>query len=278
MRKGTAQSDAITISSMPRRRYRDDEDEENDVWEWIDDEVLSRVFADEGDQLEAIQALAEAQFLVERARAFSEKTRAGKLAAVIERQVLSLSDDASRSFIEAITACLDACKRAKVIPAKRVQLFERLLKQKLIARTRSAHARRRTEGLVSLQYFPEDILTEIITRCDAKTRSVLSCVAKAFRDANERVGALSHNDLSSHPRATCTRCHDYVWVRDIPRYQSACNGKKRAAHAWKSSIKTWRRDVLICVGIEDAESDAEDEDVAELIGKKFWKICVVDES
>ena len=103
---------------MPRRRYRDDEDEENDAWEWIDDEVLSRVFADDGDQLEAIQALAEAQFLVERARAFSEKTRAGKLAAVIERQVLSLSDDASRSFIEAITACLDACKRAKVIPAK----------------------------------------------------------------------------------------------------------------------------------------------------------------
>ena len=118
---------------MPRRWYRDEEDEENDTWEWIDDNVLSRVVLDDGDELEAIQALAEAQFLVERAReiGFSEKTRAGKLAAVIERKVLSLGDDASRSFVKAITACVDACKRAKVIPAKRVQLFERQLKQKL---------------------------------------------------------------------------------------------------------------------------------------------------
>ena len=53
---------------MPRRRYRDEEDEENDAWEWIDDNVLSRVVLDDGDELEAIQALAEAQFLVERAR------------------------------------------------------------------------------------------------------------------------------------------------------------------------------------------------------------------
>ena len=72
---------------MPRRRYRDEEDEENDAWEWIDDNVLSRGVLDDGDELEAIQALAEAQFLVERAReiGFSEKARAGKLAAVLER-------------------------------------------------------------------------------------------------------------------------------------------------------------------------------------------------
>jgi hypothetical protein len=29
--------------------------------------------------------------------------------------------------------------------------------------------------------------------------------------------------------------------------------------------------------MEDAESDGEDEEIAELIGKKFWKISVVDE-
>ena len=262
---------------MPRRRYRDEEDEENDAWEWIDDNVLSRVVLDDGDELEAIQALAEAQFLVERAReiGFSEKTRAGKLAAVIERKVLLLGDDASRSFVKAITACVDACKRAKVIPAKRVQLFERQLKRNLIARARAT--RRQTEGAVSLQYFPEDVVTEILTRCDAKTRSVLCCVAKAFRDADKRVGTLSRDDLSSHPRATCTKCHEYVWVSDLPRCQTACNGKKRAAHAWKSSIETWRRDLLVCVGMEDAESDGEDEEIAELIGKKFWKISVVDE-
>ena len=121
--RGQAQSGASL--RCPRRRYRDEEDEENDAWEWIDDNVLSRVVLDDGDELEAIQALAEAQFLVERARGgFSEKARAGKLAAVIERKVLSLGDDASRSFVKAITACVDACKRAKVIPAKRVQLFE----------------------------------------------------------------------------------------------------------------------------------------------------------
>ena len=229
------------------------------------EDVLER--CGDADTSVSARALEETAFVLcdARARALA---RDGNFALALERAlegVVATLDERGGSVarVRACERCVRACGEA--LGRKRARRLESALRTALVSRARNA--RRQRAGDASLEDLPEDVLCEILRRCDARTRRTLACVSKSFRGVVARAPADDGDDgLSSFPRATCRRCRAYRWVRDIPSIRDKCK------HQWESSENTWRRDLRRYI-MDDSEDDSDsDDDDWQAHGRKFWNV------
>jgi len=152
--------------------------------------------------------------------------------------------------------------------------------------------RKQTPGDGSLDALHEDLLVEILGKCDDhRTRCTLACVSKSFNTAYRTFmtsdATKTHRELRSFCRSTCKNCGDYAWTRELPSDRSGdadgrCDDRsstrrrlprKRCRsdkHSWHSSAYTWRDDLheLLCLYESDDEEQEQSGDL------RFWNLGI----
>lgn len=229
------------------------------------EDVLER--CGDADARVSARALEETLFVLcdARTRALA---RDGSFARALERAlegVVATLDERGGS-VSRVRAC-ERCVRAsgEALGRKRARRLESALRTALVSRARNG--RRERAGDASLEDLPEDVLHEIILRCDARTRAMVACVSKSFRDVTASAPARNGDDaLHSFPRAKCRRCRTYRWVCDIPSIRDKCE------HQWESSANTWRRDLRRFILDDDEDDSDSDDDNWQAHGHKFWNV------
>jgi len=211
--------------------------------------------------------------------------------AVAERSVLasSLCVKLVRDILEQLSPL---CARASV--GTKYKQLRSDWKRCEIEWTRAQRKRREpSDGNGSLDVFHEDLLIEILGKCDDhRTRCALACVSKSFNAAYRTFmtsdATKTQRALRSFCRSTCKNCGDYAWTRELPsdrpvdtdgRCDDRSSTRRRLPrkrcrsdkHSWYSSAYTWRDDLHELLCLYESEDEEEQEQPGEL---RFWNLGI----